>query len=69
MKGPAPLTTNGVRIRHRGWQMPMALAPWIVSDGLRERIEPLLPKRQWRFRYPHTVTSGDKLSFAARQTM
>jgi transposase len=30
----------------------MAVAPWIVSDGLRERIEPLLPKRQRRFRYP-----------------
>ncbi len=30
----------------------MAVAPWIVSDGLWERIEPLLPKRQRRFRYP-----------------
>jgi transposase len=29
----------------------MAVAPWIVSDGLWQRIEPLLPKRQRRFRY------------------
>ena len=30
----------------------MAVAPWIVSDGLWERFEPLLPKRERRFRYP-----------------
>jgi transposase len=30
----------------------MAVAPWIVSDELWERIEPLLPKRERRFRYP-----------------
>src|SRR5512142_3433341 len=30
----------------------MAVAPWMVSDALWERIEPLLPKRQRRFRYP-----------------
>jgi transposase len=30
----------------------MAVAPWIVPDGLWERIEPLLPKRQRRFRSP-----------------
>jgi hypothetical protein len=28
----------------------MAVAPWIVSDGLWERIEPLLPKVERRFR-------------------
>lgn len=26
--------------------------PWRVSDGLWERVEPLLPSRQRRFRYP-----------------
>jgi hypothetical protein len=36
----------------------MAVAPPIVSDGLWERIEPLPPKRQWRFRYPHTSPAG-----------
>jgi transposase len=30
----------------------MAVAPWIVSDGLWERIEPLLPRKERRFRYP-----------------
>jgi transposase len=30
----------------------MAVAPWIVSDELWERIEPLLPKKERRFRYP-----------------
>src|SRR5215210_6184511 len=32
--------------------MPMAAAPWIVSDELWELVEPLLPKRERRFRYP-----------------
>jgi len=30
----------------------MAVAPWIVSDELWKRIEPLLPKVERRFRYP-----------------
>jgi transposase len=30
----------------------MAVAPWILSDELWELIEPLLPKKQRRFRYP-----------------
>ena len=30
----------------------MASAPWIVSDALWSRIEPLLPKVERRFRYP-----------------
>jgi len=30
----------------------MATAPWIVSDELWELIEPLLPVRERRFRYP-----------------
>ncbi len=30
----------------------MAVAPWIVSDELWERIEPLLPRVERRFRYP-----------------
>ena len=32
--------------------VPMAVAPWVVSDELWERIEPLLPKVERRFRYP-----------------
>src|SRR5438128_1080132 len=30
----------------------MAAAPWLVSDELWELVEPLLPKRERRFRYP-----------------
>jgi transposase len=30
----------------------MAAAPWIVSDELWSRVEPLLPKVERRFRYP-----------------
>jgi len=30
----------------------MATAPWIISDGLWERIEPLLPRVERRFRFP-----------------
>src|SRR4051794_41950479 len=30
----------------------MVVAPWIVSDALWARIEPLLPRVERRFRYP-----------------
>jgi transposase len=30
----------------------MAVAPWVVSDALWERIEPLLPKVERRYRFP-----------------
>jgi Putative transposase of IS4/5 family (DUF4096) len=30
----------------------MAVAPWLVSDALWQRVEPLLPKRKRRLRYP-----------------
>lgn len=30
----------------------MGASPWIVSDDLWKRIEPLLPKRERRFKYP-----------------
>src|ERR671925_225202 len=32
--------------------VPMAAAPWIVSDELWELVEPLLPVKERRFRYP-----------------
>jgi transposase len=32
--------------------MPMAAAPWVVSDELWELVEPLLPKHERRYRYP-----------------
>jgi transposase len=32
--------------------VPMAVVPWIVSDELWELVEPLLPVKERRFRYP-----------------
>jgi transposase len=40
--------------------MPMRESPWVVSDGLWERIEPLLPKRERRFRYPGRKPLDDR---------
>jgi len=39
----------------------VAGAPWIVSDGLWERVEPLLPaQRERRFRYPGRRPASDR---------
>ena len=38
----------------------MATAPWIVSDELWELIEPLLPKKERRFRYPGRKRLSDR---------
>ena len=38
----------------------MAAAPWIVSDGLWERLAPLLPKVERRFRYPGRKRLDDR---------
>jgi transposase len=40
----------------------MAAAPWIVSDELWELVEPLLPKRERRFRYPGRKRFPDRLA-------
>ena len=39
----------------------MRVSPWFVSDGLWERIEPLLPRKQRRFRYPGRRPLDDRL--------
>ena len=39
----------------------MAAAPWVVSDALGERIEPLLPRKQRRFRHPGRKRLPDRL--------
>ncbi len=39
----------------------MRVSPWFVSDALWERIEPLLPRRQRRFRYPGRKPLDDRL--------
>src|SRR6266478_5563827 len=41
--------------------MPMRAKPWDVPDRLWERIEPLLPKRERRFRYPGRKSFDDRL--------
>src|SRR5438105_6045863 len=38
----------------------MAVAPWIVSEGLWGRVEPLLPKVERRFRYPGRKRLDDR---------
>src|SRR5438128_8770356 len=51
MKGPARWRrTPSASVVKLG--VPMAVAPWVVSDELWERIESLLPKVERRFRYP-----------------
>ena len=34
--------------------------PWRVSDGLWQRVEPLLPRVERRFRYPGRLRSDDR---------
>ena len=40
----------------------MAVAPWIVSDELWELVEPLLPVKERRFRYPGRKRLPDRLA-------
>jgi transposase len=52
MKGPARWRrTPSVLVVKLGG-VSMAAAPWVVSDELWSRIEPLLPRVERRFRYP-----------------
>src|SRR5207248_7815972 len=52
MKGPAlgRRTLSASVFKIEG--VPVAAKPWVVSDELWGRIEPLLPKVERRFRYP-----------------
>lgn len=40
----------------------MAVAPWIVSDELWGLVEPLLPVKERRFRYPGRKRLDDRLA-------
>ena len=40
----------------------MAVVPWIVSDELWELVEPLLPVKERRFRYPGRKRLPDRLA-------
>ena len=42
--------------------VPVATAPWVVSDELWQRIEPLLPRVERRFRYPGRKRVPDRLA-------
>ncbi|WP_196443957.1 hypothetical protein [Planomonospora sp. ID67723] len=42
--------------------------PWIVSDGLWERIEPLLPKTERRQRYPGRKRLDDRKALCGGKT-
>jgi transposase len=42
--------------------VPVATAPWVVSDELWKRIEPLLPRVERRFRYPGRKRLPDRLA-------
>src|SRR6266550_4122965 len=42
--------------------MSMRAKPWEVADGLWERIEPLLPRKERRFRYPGRKPFDDRLA-------
>src|SRR3954462_4691886 len=62
MKGPVPArrTPSASVVKLGG--VPMAVAPWIVSDELWELFEPLLPKKERRFRYPGRKRLDDRLA-------
>src|ERR671931_646703 len=60
MRGPARWRrTPSVPVVKLGG-VPMAVAPWVVSDRLWERIEPLLPRAARRFRYPGRKRLDDR---------
>jgi transposase len=42
--------------------VPMSVPPWVVPDALWERIEPLLPQVERRFRFPGRKRLPDRLA-------
>ena len=47
----------------------MRAKPWDVSDGLWGRIEPLLPRRKRRFRYPGRKPFDDRLALSVARNL
>ena len=43
-------------------EVPVTTAPWVVSDELWKRVEPLLPRVERRFRYPGRKRLPDRLA-------
>lgn len=65
MKGPARQSRSpSAPVVKLGW-VSMRVKPWGVPDGLWERIEPLLPVRPRRFRYPGRKPFDDRLALQA----
>src|SRR2546429_804261 len=62
MKGPVPWrrTPSASVVKLGG--VPVAVAPWIVSDQLWELFEALLPRKVRRFRYPGRKRFDDRLA-------
>jgi transposase len=60
MKGPVPWrrTPSAAVFELEG--VPMAVAPWIVVDALWSRVEPVLPQKQRRVRYPGRKRLDDR---------
>ena len=59
-KGPVLLTTKPSASVVKLGGVPVAAAPWVVSDELWELVEPLLPKVERRFRYPGRKRLSDR---------
>src|SRR5580765_3234999 len=60
MKGPVPWRRRPSASVVKLGGVPMAVAPWIVSDELWELVEPLLTKVERRFRYPGRKRLADR---------
>jgi transposase len=61
MKGPALRWRSLAALVVEFGRVSMRAKPWEVSGGLWERIEPLLPARRRRFRYPGRKPLDDRL--------
>src|SRR5687768_9732559 len=60
MKGPALRRRSLAALVVEFGRVSVRAKPWEVSDGLWERIEPLLPARRRRFRYPSRKPLDDR---------
>jgi transposase len=64
--GTGSRLTNAVGIHRQAGRVPVAVKPWVVSDELWERIEPLLPRVERRFRSPGRMRRARRGSTSAR---
>ena len=58
--GTSRLTAKAIGIRCQAEGVPMVSAPWMVGDELWGLVEPLLPRRERRFRYPGRKRRPDR---------